>query len=87
MVFRPDAPGVEALRALTWLRIDDRRGREAAAAHGVEIIGTLGVLVEARQRGVLSGLLAPILDRLIAVGFRADAALLRRALAAVGEAD
>ena len=46
--------------------------------------GTLGVLVQARQTGALPAL-RPVLDALVAEGFRIAPALVREALARVGE--
>ena len=46
--------------------------------------GTLGVLVQARQADVLPAL-KPVLDALAAEGFRIAPALIREALAHVGE--
>ncbi len=46
--------------------------------------GTLGVLVQAKQSGVLRAL-KPVLDALVADGFRIAPALVREALAHVGE--
>lgn len=66
------------------LLIDERLGRRVAAARGIPVRGTLGVLVQARRTGALPAL-RPVLERLVAEGFRISPALLREALAAVGE--
>ena len=66
------------------LLIDERLGRRVAAARGIPVRGTLGVLVQARRTGALPAL-RPALERLVAEGFRIAPALLREALAAVGE--
>jgi hypothetical protein len=114
---RPSAPGIDALRQASWLRvvddpspevdlgldpgetaailiaetiqadlllIDERAGRKVAHERGLAVRGTLGVLVQARQSGVLPTL-TPVLDSLVAEGFRIAPALIREALAHVGE--
>jgi uncharacterized protein len=66
------------------LLIDERAGRKAAQERGLRVRGTLGVLVQARQANVLPAL-APVLDALTGEGFRIAPALVREALAQVGE--
>ncbi len=68
----------EALHADALL-IDERLGREIAEARGITVRGTLGVLVQARQMGALPAL-RPVLDALVAEGFRIAPALIREAL-------
>jgi uncharacterized protein len=114
---RPSAPGVEALRQATWLRvadvvlpqvdlgldpgeaaaillaeqihadlllIDERLGRQVAQARRLTVRGTLGVLVQAREAGAVPTL-RPILNALVAEGFRIAPPLVRAALSRVGE--
>ena len=66
------------------LLIDERLGRAVAQERGLAVRGTLGVLVQARQSGVLPAR-KPILDALTAEGFRIAPALVRQALEHVGE--
>jgi predicted nucleic acid-binding protein len=73
----------ESLRA-DRLLIDERAGRKVAQARGLSVRGTLGVLVQARRSEVLPAL-KPVLDALLAEGFRIAPALIREALAHVGE--
>jgi hypothetical protein len=73
----------ESLRA-DLLLIDEPAGRKRAQERGLAARGTLGVLVEARKWGVHPSL-KPVLDALTAEGFRIAPALVRDALAYVGE--
>ena len=66
------------------LIIDERVGRKVARERGLAVRGTLGVLVQARQAGILPAL-KPALDALVTEGFRVAPALIRDALARVGE--
>ncbi len=51
------------------LLIDERRGRKAARAKGIALIGTARVLLEAKQRGLLKEV-APALHALVDSGYR-----------------
>ena len=51
------------------LLMDERRGRRRAVEGGLAIVGTLGILMEARKRGLI-GPLRPLLDRLRDLPFR-----------------
>lgn len=66
------------------LLIDERVGRAVAQTRGLAVRGTIGVLVQARQSNALPAL-KPVLDALIAEGFRIAPALIQQALASVGE--
>jgi predicted nucleic acid-binding protein len=66
------------------LLIDERLGRKVARERGLTVRGTLGVLVQAREAKLLPAL-KPVLDALIGDGFRIAPALVREALATVGE--
>jgi predicted nucleic acid-binding protein len=66
------------------LLVDERKGRALARQRGLEVRGTLGVLVEARRAGYVESL-RTVLDDLQAQGFRVAPALVAEALRAVGE--
>jgi predicted nucleic acid-binding protein len=66
------------------LLIDERLGRAVAQERGLVVRGTLGVLVQARQSNILSAL-KPVLDALVAEGFRIAPGLIQQALAYAGE--
>ena len=55
------------------LVLDDRNARRQAVAAGLEITGTLGILMLAKERGIL-GSIRPVLDRLQALQFRISTA-------------
>jgi predicted nucleic acid-binding protein len=66
------------------LVIDDGLARRYAGHLGVRFTGTAGVLVKAKQRGLLAAV-APVLDRLAALRFRLDAQTRSAVLRLVGE--
>jgi predicted nucleic acid-binding protein len=64
---------------------DDSQGRAAAEALKLKAIGSVGVLVIARERRVISAL-APLLEALKSSGYYLSDQVTERALACVGEA-
>lgn len=64
--------------------MDERRGRRRAVESGLTITGTLGILIEAQQRGLV-GPLRPLLDRLYDLPFRMTEALYLEVLSKVRE--
>lgn len=74
-----------AIRSKAVLLIDERRGRTIATRFGVPITGTLGVLAEARRRGLIRRL-APVIEALVGSGYFLAPALVEAVLAAVREA-
>jgi uncharacterized protein len=63
---------------------DDKQARAAAKSLGVSVIGTVGVLVRAKQNGVISSI-KPILDQLELNSFFISRTLREEALRLVGE--
>lgn len=61
-----------------FLLCDDRDAREAALRKNLRVVGTLGVLQEASQRGLLD--LPDVLTRLRRTNFRASKSLIDRIL-------
>lgn len=59
--------------------LDDRVGRNIARTRGLSVTGTIGVLVEARQRNLVSSI-RPELDRLIEAGMWLDEIFYHRIL-------
>jgi len=67
------------------LLIDERIGRETARHFGLDYTGVIGVLIEAKRRGLIDSI-KPYLDRLRDVaGFRIREALYNRVLQDEGE--
>jgi predicted nucleic acid-binding protein len=67
------------------LLMDERLGRVEAARFGLRFVGILGVLIEAKARGLLDRI-EPLLDELQdGAGFRISEALRARVLKAAGE--
>jgi len=62
--------------------IDDGAARRCARAMGIPMIGTLGVILKARQLGLIPAA-APLLRALRAHGFRLDERVIRSALKAI----
>ena len=65
---------------------DDSGVRELAMRESVPVIGSIGILVQARREGAIS-VLKPLLDQLIAAGFHVNpqGQVYRDALRKVGE--
>ena len=66
------------------LLIDELLGRKIAKKHGLKVIGTGGILVEAKRRGLIP-LLKPMLDELIKYRYRIDVNLYNEMLKRAGE--
>jgi len=64
--------------------IDDLAGRRCAAALGISVVGTLGVVLRARRHGVISAA-RPVIEDLVAAGMYLSREVLDRALDLVGE--
>lgn len=78
-----EAIALAAELAADALLMDDRDGRREAERRSLAVLGTLRVLADAAEHGLLN--LRLVLDRLRQTNFRADEQLLRRLLAKVEE--
>lgn len=64
--------------------LDDRKAREAAHRLGIPVTGTVGLLIKAKQAGLVTKIL-PLLDALDANNFRISDSLRKEALRLTGE--
>lgn len=73
-----------ALELRAVLLIDELAGRSIARASGLHVVGTLGVLLRAKQAGLIEQV-APLLAQLEAAGFWMSGSLKATILSAAGE--
>ena len=66
--------------------MSQRRGRQLARERGLPVVGTGGVLVAAKRRGLVQHV-APILENLAQAGYFFSAGLRREILRLAGEAE
>lgn len=71
-------------QGVRWVCIDEKRGRRAASAVGLNVVGALGLLIRAKKLKLVPAL-GPLLERLQHAGEWYDQALLDRVLKATGE--
>jgi predicted nucleic acid-binding protein len=64
--------------------LDDLKGRQAAQRLGLAVTGTVGLLLKARQKGIIPAI-RPLLDALQAQQFRISAELRAEALRLANE--
>lgn len=64
--------------------LDDLAGRRCALAHGLKVVGTVGLVLRAKQSGLIEAA-RPVLERLVDSGMFLEASLIQGALAQVGE--
>ena len=69
----------------TGVVLDDLQARKCAELFEIPLIGTLGLVVLAKRKGLIT-LARPIIERLAAVGLYISSAMLTRILVGVGEA-
>lgn len=66
------------------LIIDDLKGRKLALKMGLSFMGTLGLLIRAKERGVISAI-KPFIDRIQVTDFRLSQTLVEVVLEKAGE--
>jgi predicted nucleic acid-binding protein len=71
-------------RGISTVAIDEKSGRRVARLHGLNVTGSLGILVRARKEGVITSLRENVL-RMRAHGIWLSDRLIQRALDEVGE--
>jgi predicted nucleic acid-binding protein len=67
-----------------FLLMDDLAGRRVAISLGLKILGTLGILLQAKKEKLIPAI-KPLVEQLLAVGFHADEDLVVRVLRSAGE--
>src|SRR5206468_2464916 len=70
--------------ANSFLILDDKKARRIATQMGLKIIGTVGILLRAKQAGIILSV-KPHLDALKAAGFHMTDAIYQEALRIAGE--
>ena len=70
----------------TGVVLDDLQARKCAELFEIPLIGTLGLVVLAKRKGLVP-LVKPVIERLVAVGLYINSAILARILVGVGETD
>lgn len=73
-----------ALRLRTYAVLDDAAARRCALALGLPVFGSIGVVLRAKQAGLITEA-GPWVDKLRDAGMFADERLVRAALASIGE--
>jgi len=69
-----------------YLIIDEYKGRMIAELYGVKIVGILGVLIQAKQFGIIASV-KPNIEKLKEIGFRLDKKLIGKVLDKLGETE
>ena len=72
-------------RCATLCLMDEVEGRQVAAYHGLRVVGTLGILLEAKRLGHV-GTVSPLLLQLEQAHFRINPTLRQHVLGLAGEA-
>lgn len=67
-----------------WAVLDDLAARRCATAHGMKVIGTLGIVLRSKRRGSIDRA-KPLILKLIDAGMFLDHDLLERVLSLAGE--
>lgn len=73
-----------ALARRATVLVDERRGRVCATQVGLHVLGTLGLLVSARDAGLIERV-RPLAEALLETGYYLARPLVERTLAAIGE--
>lgn len=72
------------LQGERWAVLDDRMARRCISAHGLQMIGSLGMILRAKKFGLID-VVRPWVYKLKDEGMYVDVDLVERSLAAIGE--
>ena len=72
------------LQGTRWAVLDDRMARRCISAHGLQMIGSFGMILRAKRLGLI-GAARPLVYKLKDKGMYVDADLVERSLSAIGE--
>ena len=75
---------VQALHASAWAALDDLAARRCAATHQIPVIGSMGIVLRAKSKGLIETA-APWIEKLKIAGMYADDGLIQKVLAITGE--
>ncbi len=73
-----------AMEAQALVLLDDRDARSCALSLGLHVLGTVGVLLRAKRKGLLPAVM-PVVDRIASHGFRMDAMMRHHVSLMAGE--
>jgi predicted nucleic acid-binding protein len=71
-------------QGISWVCMDEWKGRRATLAAGLKVVGALGLLGFAKVQGLIVEM-RPYIERAVVAGIRYDAELVRQVLKAAGE--
>jgi predicted nucleic acid-binding protein len=83
---RGEAEAIVLARELKadWVLMDEKKGRRKLSQFGINRVGTLGILLKAKQQGLIQHV-RPEIDRLQSVAFRMSPDVVYEILKAAGE--
>jgi predicted nucleic acid-binding protein len=73
-----------SLQAKRWAVLDDRMARRCVNAHGLQMIGSLGIILRAKNSGIIDAA-KPWVYKLKEKGMYVNVDLIERVLSAIGE--
>jgi len=74
----------QAIHASAWAVLDDLAARRCAATHKIPVIGSLGIILRAKRKGIIENA-APWIMKLKFAGMYLDETLIQKVLTEFGE--
>lgn len=74
-------------RKITRVLMDDKQARKIAESLGLKVMGTLGVLILAKEKQLIAEMKPLVLELIEKISFRIDKKVLNKALKSVNEGD